>query len=125
MQNFLDTRTTALLTSVQSLVSAIRTSAPPPDILDTIVSITSTTSQIINQTYACVPNSSPAHPISERLAEEVEKMEQKGREGEAVENEEDWQIYVKGLPPLAFEIAREVKELGAWVEGEVGGGDFS
>ena len=52
-------------------------------------------------------------------------MEQKGREGEAVENEEDWNIYVKGLPPLAFEIAKQVKELGAWLDDEVGGADFS
>lgn len=124
MQNFLDTRTSNLLTGIQTLVSSIRTSAPPPDILDTIVSITSTTSQIINQTHACVPTSSPARSISQRLASEVEKMEQQGREGEEIENEKDWNSYVKGLPPLAFEIAREVKELGAWVEGEMGG-DFS
>ena len=112
------------MTGIQTLVSSIRTSAPPPDILDTIVSITSTTSQIINQTYSCVPASSPAHAISEKLADEVEKMEQKGREGEDIGNEPDWNVYVKGLPPLAFAIAREVKELGAWVEGEVGG-DFA
>ena len=36
-----------------------------------------------------------------------------------------WKEYVKGLPPIGFEIAREVKELGGWVEGEVNGGDFS
>ena len=30
---------------------------------------------------------------------------------------------MKGLPPLAFEIAREVRELGGWVEGAWRGGD--
>lgn len=72
-----------------------------------------------------MPESSPAELIAARLADGVEQMEQKGREGEAVENEKDWNAYVKGLPPLAFEIAREVKELGAWVDGETGAGDFS
>ena len=130
MQGFLDTRTTALLTSIQTLVSSIRTSAPPPDILDTIVGITTTTSQIIKNTAFCVPTDaagemSPATEIAGRLADGVEKLEQKGREGEEVENEADWGVYVRGLPPLAFEIAREVKELGAWVDGEARGGDFA
>ena len=89
------------------------------------MTITSTTSQIINQAYTCVPEGSAAESIVARLADDVEKMEQKGRDGEEVQNEKDWNIYVKGLPPLAFEIAREVKELGAWVDGETGAGDFS
>ena len=59
------------------------------------------------------------------LSELVEKLEEKGREGEEVNSESEWKEYVKGLPPIGFEIAREVKELGSWVEGEVRGGDFS
>lgn len=100
--------------------------ASPPDILDTIVNITSTTNQIIHHTASCVGDS-PAMEISTRLAEGVERLEQKGREGEEVANEQEWSIYVKELPPLAFEIAREVKELGAWVDNEVGatGRDFA
>ena len=34
-------------------------------------------------------------------------------------SEEEWAGYVQGLPPLAFGIARGVRELGGWVEGEV------
>ena len=126
-QTFLDTRTTSLLTSIQTLVTSIRTSAPPPDILDTIVGITTTTSQIIKTTAFCITSSEtlsaeeesshPAIVISQKLADGVERLEQKGREGEEVGSEEEWAGYVRGLPPLAFEIAREVRELGGWVEG--------
>lgn len=130
-QAFLDTRTTSLLTSIQTLVSSIRTNAPPPDILDTIVGITTTTSQIIKNTAFCVSqhgdddngtntDNHPAIAISQKLADGVERLEQKGREGEEVQSEDEWIAYVKGLPPLAFGIAREVKELGSWVEGETG-----
>ena len=55
----------------------------------------------------------------------VERLEDKGREGEQIDTEEAWKEYVNGLPPIGFEVARGVKELGAWVEAEVRGGDFS
>ena len=72
-----------------------------------------------------MPATSKACDIANTLAELVEKLEEKEREGEHVSSEALWKEYVKGLPPIGFEIAREVKELGGWVEGEVGGGDFS
>lgn len=124
-QNFLDTRTDSLRSTLQILVSSIRTSAPPPDILDALASITSTTSQIIHQTARSVPENSKASDIANTLAEMVKRLEDKGREGEEVESEAVWKEYVKGLPPIGFEIAREVKELGEWVEGELGGGEFA
>ena len=68
---------------------------------------------------------SRASSIANTLAELVEKLEEKGREGEQVSSEAVWKEYVKDLPPIGFEIAREVKELGVWVEGEVNGSDFS
>lgn len=91
--------------------------------------ITTTTSQIIKNTAFCVNSTSdtddeddnhPALSISRKLADGVEALEQKGREGEEVQSEEEWGRYVKGLPPLAFGIAREVRELGGWVESETG-----
>lgn len=66
--------------------------------------------------------------IADTLAQLVERMEDKGREGEQINSESSesvWKEYVKELPPIGFEMAREVKELASWVEGEVNGGDFS
>ena len=51
------------------------------------------------------------------LSECVDKLEDKGREGEDIDDDRDWDIFVKGLPPLAFEIARSAKELRTWIEG--------
>ena len=124
-QNFLDSRTDILRSTLQNLVTAIRTSAPPPDVLDAIASITSTTSQIIHQTSQSVPSGSKPSTVAESLAQLVDKLEEKGREGEEVTSEGVWKTYVNGLPPIGFEIARGVKELGQWVEEEVRGGDFS
>lgn len=50
------------------------------------------------------------------LSEYVDRLEDKGREGEGIDDDRDWGIFVKDLPPLAFEIARNAKELRTWVE---------
>ena len=52
------------------------------------------------------------------LSESVDRLEDKGREGEGIDDDRDWAVFVKGLPPLAFEIARSAKELRTWVEGK-------
>ena len=106
-------------------MSSIRTSAPPPDVLDAVASITSTTSQIIHQTSQLAPANSNPSLTASSLARLVEKLEDKGREGEQITTEAAWKEYVNGLPPIGFEIARGVKELGSWVEAEVRGDDFS
>lgn len=124
LKAFLDPRTNTLLSSIQTLVTLVRTSAPPPDILDTIQAITSTTSQIVQQTVSNVRAHSAGSRIARTLSDLVESLESAGREGEKVDTEQDWKDYVKQLPPLAFEIAREVKELGAWADEEVNGVDF-
>ncbi|KAL9098482.1 MAG: hypothetical protein Q9163_005863 [Psora crenata] len=125
LKTFLDSRTNTLLGTLQDLVSSIRASAPPTDILDSLQSLTSTAGQIIHQTLECVPPGSEPSKIGMALSDLVQKLEEKGREGEEVKSESDWKEYVNGLPPMCFAIAREVKELGGWFEGEVKGGDFN
>ena len=60
----------------------------------------------------------------QNLAESRDRLEDAGREGEEIGNEKDWNSFVKGLPPLAFAIAKSTKELGTWVEG-LAGDEFS
>ena len=52
------------------------------------------------------------------LSECVDRLEDKGREGEDLFDDRDWKLFAEGLPPLAFEIARSAKELRTWVEGK-------
>ena len=114
-----------MIPSIQSLVSSIRTNAEPPDILDHLAAIASTTSQIINKTAQDADeNDKKVNSILQTLSEGRDRLEDAGREGEEIGNERDWNIFVKGLPPLAFAIAKSAKELGAWVE-NLGNDDFS
>lgn len=106
-------------------MSSVRTSAPPENILDGIASITSTSNQIIHQTTPLVPDNSRPHDTLGSLVRLVEKLEEKGREGEQIDTEAAWKEYVNVVPPIGFEIARAVKDLGAWVEDEVRHGDYS
>ena len=123
-QNFIESRTDALIPSIQSLVSSIRNNAEPPDVLDHLVAICSTTSQIINKTSEDANSDEKLlNDILQSLAETVDKLEDKGREGEEIGNVKDWDVFVKGLPPLAFAIAKGTKELGGWIEGASNGHD--
>lgn len=124
MKAFLDPRTNTLLSSIQTLVTLVRTNAPPPDILDTIQAITSTTSQIVQQTVSNLRSHSAGNSTARALSDLVGSLESAGRQGESIDTEQEWKDYVKELPPLAFEIAREVKALGACVDREANGEDF-
>ena len=59
------------------------------------------------------------------MAESVDQLEDAGREGEEIGNVKDWDVFVKKLPPLAFSIAKNTKELRGWMEGLRGNDDFS
>ncbi|KAK4690744.1 protein SPA2, partial [Lecanoromycetidae sp. Uapishka_2] len=123
LKNFLESRTDSLIPSIQSLVSSIRTNAEPPDILDHLAAIASTTSQIINKTAQDADdNDKRVNSILQSLSESRDRLEDAGREGEEIGNDKDWNAFVKGLPPLAFAIAKGTKELGSWVESLSGDG---
>lgn len=126
LQGFLESRTDSLIPSIQSLVSSIRNNAEPPDVLDYLAAITSTTSQIINKTSEDANSDDQRlSDILQSLAECVDKLEDAGREGEDIGNEKDWNAFVKGLPPLAFAIAKSTKELNGWFETLGRNDDFS
>ncbi len=114
-----------MIPSIQSLVSSIRNNSDPPDVLDHLAAITSTTSQIINKTSEDAnSDDQQLSDILQSLAESVDKLEDAGREGEEMGNVKEWEVFVKGLPPLAFAIAKSTKELGGWMEGLGGHDDF-
>ena len=107
-------------------MSSIRVNAEPPDVLDYLASITSTTSQIINKTSEDVDTDDrKLNDILQTLAETVDKLEDAGREGEEIGNEKDWNAFVKRLPPLAFTIGKGTKELDGWLADFMQESDFS
>lgn len=126
-QHFLESCTDdSLIPSVQTLVSSIRTDAGPPKIMDDLAAITSTTSQIIKKTSQDAPrNDKQLNLIMQTLSENVERLEDAKREGEAIRNEKDWNAFVKRLPPMAFAITKTTKELRGWVDNLDGNDEFS
>ncbi len=125
-QGFLEIRNDSLKASIQSLVSSVRNSAEPPAVLDHLAAIISTTSQIINKTSEDADvNDQELNNILQTLSENVDKLEDADREGEEINNVEDWNMFAKRLPPLGFAIAKGTNELGGWVERSAGHDDFS
>jgi len=65
--------------------------------------------------------------IVDKLAscrERVLQAQERGRQiAQGEEGEMEWRVWTQGLPPVAFEIARETKELVRCVDGVEGGED--
>ena len=149
---FLDDQTDTLLTTIQSLVSSVRlpSSDNPAGISRLVGKIVGVISDVVRRAQESVDRALPSSFSAsddeatmmgrERgesaFAKEVERVleslvgcksallqiQQRGRE---VMGEREWRAWLNGLPPLAFEVAREVKGLGGLVErvgrGEGGG----
>ena len=119
MQSFLEDRTDTLVNRIESLVSAIRTSptTSTSEVRSHASQIAAIVGSIVKETQLVIDTTGnaslakQARPIVKALGEYREKVlaADKG-----------------ALPPLAFDITREVKELGLRVDGVAEeGNDFS
>lgn len=108
------------------MISNVRNPADPAAVLDSIAAIISTASQIINKTSEGADvNDQQLNSILQALSENVDRLEDADKEGEEISTEDDWKVFVQGLPPLSFAINRSTKELLEWVEKQGGHDDFS
>lgn len=106
-----------MVRSIQALVSAIRSDEPLPTIRSQISTIATVVGKVVGATESSMrdPASSPtlrtrAEPIIRSLNDAKEKLLDAGQESEQVTASGSRQ-FTNQLPPLAFEIARETKEL--------------
>ncbi|TGO29344.1 hypothetical protein BPAE_0016g00680 [Botrytis paeoniae] len=135
---YLEDQTALLVQNIQSLVSSIRSEGGINAISTQIDAIASVVGEVVASTEEAMVNNpalrSQCQPVLTKLSGCREKIMAAGEEGReiAIEGREDdegdaeWRAWNQSLPPIAFEIARETKELVLRVDvldGEGGGDD--
>lgn len=109
---YLDDQTAILVQTIQSLVGLIRGAADISRIEPLIRSIVETVGKVISETEA-----SGNGDMIGRLADSQQRLMEAGERGQDLaadgkdERDREWRMWTQTLPPIAFEIARETKEL--------------
>lgn len=128
-QAFLDDQTATMVQIIQDMVGAIRSDAPVQQITDQINEIGDIVGKVIGETQA----SGNGGQGLDKLMSCRQRLLEAGDQGEEMMNDStgqqmDWRSWTTSLPPIAFEIARETKELVKRIDRIVlgeGGEDFS
>ncbi|EEP76857.1 predicted protein [Uncinocarpus reesii 1704] len=115
---YLEDQTEGLVQSIQSLVASIRAQDDISVVQTHITSISNVVKNVISCTEDTLaqPNANPAlreraGPVVEMLSGCCEKLIEAGQEGGGVSDPGQIREITSKLPPIAFQIAREIKEL--------------
>ncbi|KAG9236295.1 hypothetical protein BJ875DRAFT_233776 [Amylocarpus encephaloides] len=122
---FLEDQTESLVANIQSLVVSIRSEAGIKTISGQINAIADNVGSVVSSTETAMSTTgnsvlrAQGEPVLRKLASCRQRLLQAGEKGQAIanENRDDdegdraWRTWNQSLPPLAFEIARETKEL--------------
>ncbi|KAJ5014004.1 cell polarity protein [Colletotrichum sp. SAR 10_99] len=129
---YLEDQTAILVQNIQNLVGSIRSDASINQITSEINGITEVVGKVISETEASGNGAMIARLAAcrERLLEASERgldIDRGQDVGATGRNDREWRMWTQTLPPIAFEIARETKELVQRVDQLVmnGGDDFS
>lgn len=110
----LEDQTAVLVQTIQNLVQLIRDGADIKQVSDEIKAITNVVGQVVTETESVGANGAE---LVKRLASCRDRLMEAGKRGQdlAAEGHDDqsreWHMWKQTLPPIAFEIARETKEL--------------
>jgi len=111
-----------LVHHIQSLVSSIRTIDNPDIVEAKIASIATIITAVVKETQGVIDTSQnpllaeQAGPVVRNLANCKAKLLAAEDDGKETQNHAEWKEHINVLPPIAFEIARETKELVGRVE---------
>ena len=103
--------------SIQSLVSSIRAEDNPAIVKDHLADIASIINKVVAETQHITSETGSnmlrdrTEPIVLTLAGCRVKLLDASVEGDSIRDATTWKDFTKKLPPLAFEVARETKEL--------------
>jgi hypothetical protein len=112
-----------LVQNIQSLVSSIRSEAGITAISNQIEAIAEVVGTVVSSTETAMDSNgslrSQAQPILKKLSNCRQRLVEAGDKGKSIADEERdddegeriWRQWNQSLPPIAFEIARETKEL--------------
>ena len=114
-QIYLEDQTDCLVRSIQSLVGSVRAEVGLADIRAHIATIAEVVGQVVNASEHTMPRSAPLRkqiePIVVKLASCKTRLLAASAESEKLADKGRTREFMSRLPPLAFEIARETKEL--------------
>lgn len=112
---YLEDQTDSLVRSIQSLVGSIRAEEELPQIRTHIATIANVVSEVVSATenslLVLAPLRGSVEPIVHNLAKCNERLMSANDESERLGDKGRIRSFMSRLPPLAFEIARETKEL--------------
>lgn len=110
---YLEDQTAIMVQTIQGLVGSIRGDAPIQQINQEITSIAEVVGKVIAETEA----SGNAGEMLERLSAYRQRLLEAGDHGKNLaarglgESDREWRMWAQTLPPIAFEIVRETKDL--------------
>jgi len=109
---YLEDQTAVLVSSIQNLVGSIRGNASIEQITDEIGAIDEVVGRVIGETQ-----STGNGRLVERLEGSRNKLVNASRQGQSIAakgkgpSDREWKMWTQNLPPIAFELAREMKDL--------------
>lgn len=124
VQVYLDDQMAVLVSDVQNLVSYVRGNAEMGQITSEVLTIDAIVGKILGET-----TSSGYGSMTTRLAavrDRLMEANERGRDlaqSAAGQDDHPWRTWTQTLPPIAFEIARETKELVQRIGGLSSSGD--
>ena len=124
----MEDQTDGLVQSIQSLVGSIRAEDDPLTIKDNINDIADILGKVVSEAQQTLDNTDngalrdQANPTIDTLAECRAQLKDASAQVDRINDATAWKDFTKMLPPLAFKIARETKELVQRLD-QVGGGD--
>ncbi|KAI0151589.1 hypothetical protein GGR57DRAFT_176595 [Xylariaceae sp. FL1272] len=110
---YLEDQTALMVDHISSLVETIRGDAPIQQINDKITAIAEVVGNVVSETE----HSRRDDEMLERLSSCRQRFLEAGEQGKELagrglgENDRDWRMWTQTLPPIAFSIVRETKEL--------------
>ncbi|KAI1424528.1 hypothetical protein F5Y12DRAFT_785342 [Xylaria sp. FL1777] len=110
---YLEDQTAIMVQTIQGLVGSIRGDAPIQQINAEITSIAEVVAKVVAETEA----SGNGGEMLERLSSCRQRLLEAGDHGKNLaarglsESDREWRMWTQTLPPIAFEIVRETKEL--------------
>ncbi|KAI1267470.1 hypothetical protein F5Y18DRAFT_303991 [Xylariaceae sp. FL1019] len=110
---YLEDQTALMVDHISSLVETIRGDAPIQQINDKITAIAEVVENVVSETE----HSRRDDEMLERLSSCRQRFLEAGEHGKELagrgldENDRDWRMWTQTLPPIAFNIVRETKEL--------------
>ncbi|TDZ13384.1 Protein SPA2 [Colletotrichum spinosum] len=125
---YLEDQTAILVQNIQNLVGSIRSDASINQITSEINGIVEVVGKVISETEASGNGRMVSRLAAgrERLLEASERgldIDRGQEVGASGRNDREWRMWTQTLPPIAFEIARETKELVQRVDKLVMAGD--